>query len=214
LFDGHVPTPTGGIRRNSLINPSKLKILTFSVHAVSTRRCVPHAGAFEPDVIFACARWRHRPPGDIAEFFAAARAHNCPPGARAVDESSARLRAREAWNIKLNHQLGGSLPRVMAAIRNGNWIPGTSSHTLTVDEKAAGGSMNARNALSSSQGVVMSRNNAIRTIAAPASHASNSALRTFARIERAWKLAAEIVRESRAMEKHAWNSNRLPYNGW
>jgi|APFre7841882724_1041349.scaffolds.fasta_scaffold695381_1 hypothetical protein len=60
----------------------------------------------------------------------------------------------------------------------------------------------------------MSRSEITRMIGAPASHASHSAARSFARIERAWKLAVEVVRESRAMEKHAWNSNRLPYNGW
>jgi hypothetical protein len=60
----------------------------------------------------------------------------------------------------------------------------------------------------------MSRSEFARTIGAPASRAPHSAPSTFERIGRAWKVAVEVVRESRAMEKHAWNSNRLPYNGW
>ena len=58
----------------------------------------------------------------------------------------------------------------------------------------------------------MPHSNTICTV--PASHAKNPAPWTLARIGRAWSLAVEIVRESRAMEKHAWNSNRLPFNGW
>jgi hypothetical protein len=60
----------------------------------------------------------------------------------------------------------------------------------------------------------MSHSNILRPIAVSVSHASNSAPWTFSRIGRAWKLALEIVRESRAMAQNAWNSNRLPYNGW
>jgi hypothetical protein len=60
----------------------------------------------------------------------------------------------------------------------------------------------------------MSRSETTRTIAAPASRAPVSARWTFARIGLAWKLAVEVLRESTAMERQAWNSDRSPHNGW
>lgn len=60
----------------------------------------------------------------------------------------------------------------------------------------------------------MSHSTYVRPIAVSLPHAATSAAWTVSRIGFAWKLALEILRESCAMAKSAWNSNRLPYNGW